>query len=533
MPAVTVLCLVLCRGQAEAYTSYSNKKGIGKANGSTPEDLALAAARIEAVNGSWYYNWNIARNGLVDPAIEYVPMRHNRWWPNLDNLANIGEFGHLLTYNEPERSGQGNITVEQAIGQWPDLEAAAVQYDVLLSSPAPANPTHAWLTDFMSEAEALEYRVDFMAMHKYPTPQNTGSIINGAQYLHDTYGRDVWITEFNAADWNLTGGYTHEQSYTWMAELLYRLESTDYIRRYAVFPWDAALKNGSPRFPAGYASYFFEMDGTNQTANLTPLGRLYANYRSDDIYGPYTGSRYYLHNKSLRERLVDAAGTAATTNIYTEGDAVEIRLADAGNGNFYIVNRNSGTRLGSNGRYPWDGGTVYWTDANTGPDTQWTVNDGPYGWKFIDHAASGKRLFIDSSRQLGTGDAAWTGDEQKWAFIRANSTDAEADDDGDGMNNHAEFTAGTDASDPGAYFRLAAGSPSVSGMVLNWDSVTGRVYSVDRTEALTNGFTNLHDQLAYPAASYTDTVEQAGNEYFYRIRVRSFTGEPLPVPPGE
>ncbi|RLA43436.1 MAG: hypothetical protein DRQ97_12785 [Gammaproteobacteria bacterium] len=54
---------------------------------------------------------------------------------------------------------------------------------------------------------------------------------------------------------------------------------------------------------------------------------------------------------------------------------------------------------------------------------------------------------------------------------------------------------------------------------VNWGSVTGRVYSVDWTDDLTAGFTNIQDNLAYPANSYTDDVERVNNQNFYRISV--------------
>jgi hypothetical protein len=516
---IGAVLLLTCIDSTQAYLVYSGKKGLGNSNGSTAETLALQKARVETMNVSWYYNWNIERNFSIDSAIEYVPMRHNRWWPNLDNLANIGEFKYLLTYNEPERSNQGNITVSQAISQWPTLEAVAAQYGVTLSSPATANPSHQWLSDFMTQAEPLDLQVDFMAMHKYPTPTTSGSILNGAQMLHDTYGKDVWITEFNAADWNGTNDYTQFQTYTWMVEVLFRLESTDYIKRYALFPWDATWGEQAK------ASHIFEIDVpspgvTNKTANLTPLGKLYANYRSDDVYGPYTGSLYYLHNKANHERVSGLEGNLSTTNIYIEGDLVDFKLADAGNGNYFIVNQATNKRLGSNGLLPWNGGTMYWTDTSMGSDVQWMLSDAQDGWVFIDHALMGRRLYTHDGNLLGVGDPSWVGNYQKWAFIRSNSTVAEADMDGDGIINHLEFIAGTDASDSNSVFSVDFSSSSPLETTLNWDSVTGRTYSIEWTDELAEGFTNLHDNLAYPVNSYTDSVERVSDQNFYRIKAR-------------
>ena len=49
----------------------------------------------------------------------------------------------------------------------------------------------------------------------------------------------------------------------------------------------------------------------------------------------------------------------------------------------------------------------------------------------------------------------------------------------------------------------------------------GRVYGVNWSDQLNNTFTNISGDLPYPAGSYTDTVERAGPQQFYRIEVRA------------
>jgi len=46
------------------------------------------------------------------------------------------------------------------------------------------------------------------------------------------------------------------------------------------------------------------------------------------------------------------------------------------------------------------------------------------------------------------------------------------------------------------------------------------VYGVNWADSLTNSFTNISGDLPYPTGSYTDLVERAGLEHFYRIDVR-------------
>ncbi len=145
------LCAVLAAaismvGQASAEF-YSLKKGVG----------AGGEQHITALNVSWYYNWNIQRVPGVDPAIEYVPMKHNKWWRSETELANIGEFKHFLGFNEPESASQGNITVADAISQWPGITAKVEQHGqpgALMGAPVPTTHKHPWIVDFMNQAAA-------------------------------------------------------------------------------------------------------------------------------------------------------------------------------------------------------------------------------------------------------------------------------------------------------------------------------------------------------------------------------------------
>ena len=204
--------LLLLAGQVQDSFASSLKKGVG----------SNSAARVQALNASWYYNWNIALNAGHDPATEYVAMRHNRWWQSLAELANVGTIHYLLGFNEPERPPpQGDTTVAQAIALWPDLETAAATYGLELGSPVPANANHPWLTNFMNQASTLGLQVDFMTMHKYPRPNNPQAVLNDAARLNSTYGKDVWVTGFNGADWGGNNEFTHGEAYTVLIESVF------------------------------------------------------------------------------------------------------------------------------------------------------------------------------------------------------------------------------------------------------------------------------------------------------------------------
>ncbi len=102
---------------------------------------------------------------------------------------------------------------------------------------------------------------------------------------------------------------------------------------------------------------------------------------------------------------------------------------------------------------------------------------------------------------------------------------ATADSDGDGSDNYAEFVAGTHPTNPASVFKISAHKASAGGtpFIINWTTVPGRVYTVGYTYNLVYvPFTNniLAANLPYTVNSYTDTVQRAEQQIFYRVDVK-------------
>jgi hypothetical protein len=122
------------------------------------------------LNVSISYDWDAAGNTENIDA-EYVPMRHNLGWQSFDVINARNNVSHVLGYNEPDRSDQSNMSVEDAIEQWPELFKSGLR----LGSPAPAstNGTN-WLNNFMNLCDELNYRVDFIVTHAYQYQNTVG-----------------------------------------------------------------------------------------------------------------------------------------------------------------------------------------------------------------------------------------------------------------------------------------------------------------------------------------------------------------------
>jgi len=97
------------------------------------------------------------------------------------------------------------------------------------------------------------------------------------------------------------------------------------------------------------------------------------------------------------------------------------------------------------------------------------------------------------------------------------------DPDHDGMNNLAEYLAGTNPNDITSLLELTglAVNPANPGeFIVRWQSATGRVYSLKAATNLMTGFSTLTNGIpATPTVNvYTDTVNGAGQK-FYKVEV--------------
>ncbi len=270
-----------------------------------------AANDVAATNSTWRYNWDTG--GTTTSTVEYVPMRHNLFWPSLSAANNNPGYTHFLGYNEPDRPDQANITVDQAIGGWP----AFMENGLRLGSPSTSDPFNPWLAEFMTKADNLGYRVDFMALHCY-WYKSTAQWASDLQYIYDKYKRPIWITEWNiGANWTgnsfpdgsvkLTDANATKHKNDLIA-ILNVLDNADYVERYSIYNWvedsramtvtiDAGFMNRNPDYenyqwlktaPVISTKQGPLPDGSTGTINtvLTPAGEYYAANASKKAYNP-------------------------------------------------------------------------------------------------------------------------------------------------------------------------------------------------------------------------------------------------------
>jgi hypothetical protein len=239
--------------------------------------------KVAAVKPFWSYSWGLKKSRFQPDGIEFVPMK---WSGSLseedaeylrEKFA-MGDIKYLLGYNEPDGESQANMSVDQALELWSELEATGIP----LVSPSPVHYDNEWMVDFMRRADENDLRIDYLAFHWYGGT-DAQWFLDLLDRVYERYQLPIWITEFAPADWNTDSRDNNRMSpeavLEFMQTVLPELDRRDYIIRYAWFH-DYSSKNL-------WTSALFDDEG-----NLTPLGEFYAQHSENPAAGaskPYPG----------------------------------------------------------------------------------------------------------------------------------------------------------------------------------------------------------------------------------------------------
>ncbi|GAC1543335.1 MAG: glycoside hydrolase family protein [Candidatus Velthaea sp.] len=195
------------QGTSSALGSKSVKRGVAY-DFAVPADLAALAPGV-----SWWYNWTTTPNAAV-PAdytsrygMDYYPML---WNGNFDATATVSFLAahptikYILVLNEPNLTGQANLTPSQAAQIWPRYEAVAASAGVKIVGPALTWGTMpgfqdpvVWLDAFYAAYRSANNRdpqIDFLAFHWYDYG------LSAQLDRLAKYGKPVWVTEL--ANWH-------------------------------------------------------------------------------------------------------------------------------------------------------------------------------------------------------------------------------------------------------------------------------------------------------------------------------------------
>ena len=234
-----------------APAATSKRKGVGVW---TFDGVSQALANSGA---SWYYTWDVAHPGVTSPEGRRVrpddlggEERHRH-----QPAPGQEERPYLLGFNEPDLKGQAEMTVEQALELWPQLQATGLP----LGSPAVAwggDRPGEWLDRFMAGAKQRGYRVDFIALHWYGGDFTTANAVNQLksylQAVHDRYKLPIWLTEFALIDFSNGVRFpTQAQQAAFLTAATRMLGGLSWLQRYAWFGLPATDKDQTGLFRTG------------------------------------------------------------------------------------------------------------------------------------------------------------------------------------------------------------------------------------------------------------------------------------------
>ncbi len=214
----------------------------------TFDGVGKALARSEA---SWYYTWAAGHSGITSGrGVHFVPMI---WGAGSVTTATLRQVKHegqyLLGFNEPDNSGQSNMTVSQALGLWPRLAATGMK----LGSPAVAAGAATpggWLDRFMHGAKTRHYRVNFISVHWYGADFATRPAVRQLEsylrVIHARYHLPIWLTEFALIRFGAGASFpSPRQQAAFLTAATRMLQALSFVQRYAWFALPATPGDGS------------------------------------------------------------------------------------------------------------------------------------------------------------------------------------------------------------------------------------------------------------------------------------------------
>jgi hypothetical protein len=215
---------------AKAYTADDGKIFIpiisqagplveARAGTGVPLERDIPAADLPSMGVRWYYNWyksSPTAASLAGLGIQFVPMSYAGEDPELP----ADYSGYLLVFNEPDVSGQANLTPSQAADRYLALAAGYPKARLVVGGVSAwlewggwytcldeqGHYIQSWTSCFLKEFErrgvpqlkpqywhAHAYLNEGLAGYGYLTPERARATLEG---LHAKTGGTYWVTEY-------------------------------------------------------------------------------------------------------------------------------------------------------------------------------------------------------------------------------------------------------------------------------------------------------------------------------------------------
>ncbi|KAJ7112963.1 glycosyl hydrolase catalytic core-domain-containing protein [Mycena epipterygia] len=198
---------------------------------------------------SWYHHWQDGPVPQMPSKNEYVPMfwGNKKWGDWNSRKAEMAKNTpkHLLAFNEPDISSQGDMSASYAADVWMQEIHPWGKKGVKLGSPAVAWDLN-WTNDFINELKKRGGYMDFVTVHWYGSYKDIEGFKKYVASARSRFGYKVWVTELGVT----TGSNpTQQQTKDFMMQAYSWMDSTGYVDRAS---WFGCFEASQP--PDGYAT---------------------------------------------------------------------------------------------------------------------------------------------------------------------------------------------------------------------------------------------------------------------------------------
>jgi hypothetical protein len=219
---------------AATSSASSSSSGSGKVCLAWPNGDQSYLSDYHTGKTTYLYSWSETGPSNLD-GFTFVP----QLWGDKNavafgSTAVAGYSNVALGFNEPNESGQSNMTPEHAAALWIQYIEPLKALGYRLGSPATSsNPNGlTWMQNFFTACNG-GCNPDFMALHWYDV-----TIEGFQEYVelwHTTFNKNIWITEYAVQNFN--GGAQQDYSFIqgFMGTVNSWMDSLDYVEQYCWF----------------------------------------------------------------------------------------------------------------------------------------------------------------------------------------------------------------------------------------------------------------------------------------------------------
>ncbi|TFK56114.1 glycoside hydrolase [Heliocybe sulcata] len=213
----------------------SGNTGSGKIGLAWPNGGDDSLKNYKTDKTKWLYTWS---PDIPDEArslgFEVVPML---WGENqvseFSQKVVKGYANYVLGFNEPDQSGQSNMTPQRAADLWKQYIDPLQYQGYKLISPAVTSAPYGktWMQQFFAACDSCHF--DALAMHWYDV--SADAFIKYVEDFHNTFNLPIWVTEYACQNFNGGAQCSDSDIASFMGQTTSFMNNADYVQAYMWF----------------------------------------------------------------------------------------------------------------------------------------------------------------------------------------------------------------------------------------------------------------------------------------------------------